>query len=144
MALDSKDPTLLQRLGHFFTKAFYGKQMKEHQKSIDSLHKEESKSKWDNFADKTKDPSFVKAVKNDPRSDAKLIMHAERMGELHRGKAVATIRGTKGKSYTVTTLPSGDYGCTCNDWRYKGSVTPGYKCKHIKEHIVRSKRGNKH
>ena len=117
--------------------------MKDHQKNIDALHKEESKDRWDSFADKTKDPSFVKAVQNDPRSDDKLKLHAERLNQLHSGKNVALIQGSRGKTYQVSKLPTGDYGCTCNDWRYKGSVNPGYRCKHIKEYIVRSKNGNK-
>jgi len=139
MALNPKDPSLLQRLGHFFTKAFYGKNMKDHQKHLDSLHKKESKDKWDSFADKTKDSSFVQAVKNDPRSDDKLKMHTERLHAMHQSKTVAQIRGSKGKTYSVSKLGNGDYACTCNDWKYKGSVNPGYKCKHIREHIVRSK-----
>ena len=142
MAIESNNPSLLKRLGHFFTKAFYGKNMKEHQKNIDSLHKEESKEKWDSFADKTKDKSFVQAVQNDPRSDDKLKMHAERLNQLHNGKPVSTVTGSRGKSYTVILLPSGDFGCTCNDWRYKGSVNPGYQCKHIREHVIRSRHGN--
>ena len=124
-------------------KTFYGDNMKGHQKSIDSLHSTETPKKWDDFAAKAKDPSFVKAVKNDPRSDGKLIMHAERLSELHKGKPVAQVQGNKGTTYKVTKLASGDYGCTCNDWRYKGSVKVGYKCKHIKEYIVRSRNGNK-
>ena len=139
MALPEDKPSLLKRLGHFFTKAFYSKDMKEHQKSIDNLHDKESKTQWDSFADKTKDPSFVKAVQNDPRSDKKLKLHAKRLNELHSGKVVSTVTGSRGKSYTVVLLPSGDYGCTCNDWRYKGSVTPGYMCKHIKEHVRRKR-----
>ena len=139
MAIEPTNPSLLQRLGHFFTKTFYGKKMKEHQKSIDSLHEEESKEKWDSFADKTKDPSFVKAIKNDPRSDSKLKMHAENLGKLHAGKEVAQIRGSKGKTYSVINLGNGSLGCTCGDWRYKGSVTRGYKCKHIKEYEMRNR-----
>ena len=131
MALEPKNPGLLERLGHFFTKAFYGKKMKDHQKSIDSLHKEESKSKWDNFADRTKDPSFVKAVKNDPRSNDKLKMHAESLNKLYNGKVVGSVRGSKNRTYNIINLGNGRYGCTCGDWKYKGSVNPGYECKHI-------------
>ena len=143
MALTPKKPSLFERLGHFFTSAFYGKQMKDHQKDIDSLHKEESTQKWDSFADKTKDPSFVKAVQNDPRSDNKLKMHAERLNQLHSSKKVGLVQGSRGRTYQISILSTGDYGCTCNDWRYKGSVTPGYQCKHIKEYVVRSRHGNK-
>lgn len=139
MALELKNPTLLDRLGHFFTKAFYGKNMKDHQKDIDSLYQSESKEKWDTFSNKAKDDSFVKAVKNDPRSDDKLKMHAERLNMLHNGKPLAQISGSKGNTYTVTKLADGTYACTCNDWKYKGSVDPSYKCKHIKEYIVRNK-----
>lgn len=140
MALTPKDPNFLQRFGHFLTKAFYGANMKKHQGTIDNLHAEESKEKWNSFANSTKDPDFVKAVKNDPRSDDKLKLHAERLNQMHNSPQVANITGTGGKTYTVTKLPNGDYGCTCNDWRYKGSVNPGYKCKHIKEFIARSKK----
>ena len=141
MALEPKQPSFLSRLGHFFTKAFYGKKMKDHQKSIDSLHEEESKEKWDSFADKTKDSSFVRAVKNDPRSDNKLKMHADRLNKLHNGTELASIRGSKGRAYSVIKLSDGTFGCTCNDWRYKGSVNPSYSCKHIKEYKMRSRHG---
>lgn len=113
--------------------------MKKHQKTIDSLHKEESKQKWDDFADKAKDKDFVKAVKNDPRSDDKLKLHTERLHQHHNSKQLAVVSGNKGKTYAVTRLPSGDFGCSCNDWRYKGSVTPGYRCKHIKEYLMRKR-----
>lgn len=139
MALEPNNPNIFQRLGHFFTKAFYGKDMKKHQKTIDSLHKEESKQKWDDFADKAKDKDFVKAVKNDPRSDDKLKLHTERLHQHHNSKQLAVVSGNKGKTYAVTRLPSGDFGCSCNDWRYKGSVTPGYRCKHIKEYLMRKR-----
>ena len=135
MATDEKTPGLLDRLGHFFTKSFYGKKMKKHQKQIDSLFEEESKQKWDAFADKTKDTSFVKAVKNDPRSSDKLKLHTDSMHKLHTGKPVATIKGKSGKSYSIINLGTGTLGCTCGDWRYKGSVSPGYQCKHIKTHL---------
>lgn len=139
MALEPRNPGLLERLGHFFTKSFYGKDMKKHQSTIDNLHSEESKKHWDEFSDKAKDKSFVKAVNNDPRSDEKLKMHVKRLNEMHEGKQMAQISGSNGKVYIVSKLPSGDFGCTCNDWRYKGSVNPGYRCKHIKEFIARSK-----
>jgi hypothetical protein len=140
MALEKKQPGLLDRIGHFFTKTFYGKNMKKHQKTIDSLHSTEGKESWDNFANKTKDSSFVEAVKKDPRSGEKLKMHVDRLNQMHSGKEVANISGSGGKSYTVSVLPTGDYGCSCNDWRYKGSVNPGYACKHIKEYKMRKKR----
>lgn len=139
MALEPRNPGLLERLGHFFTKSFYGKEMKKHQNTIDNLHSKESKKHWDEFSDKAKDKDFVKAVNNDPRSDDKLKMHVKRLNEMHEGKPTAQISGSRGKTYSITKMPSGDFGCTCNDWRYKGSVNPGYKCKHIKEFIVRSK-----
>ena len=141
MALEPEEPGLLRRLGHFFTKTFYGKKMKGYQKDLDSLHEEESKEKWDNFADKAKDKSFVQAVKNDPRSNEKLKTHVESLNKLHNGKQVASISGSKGKSYQVIKMSDGNYGCSCNDWRYKGSVNPGYKCKHIKEYLIRSRHG---
>ena len=138
MAIDSQKPGLFDRLGHFFTKAFYGKNMKDHQKDLDSLHKEESADKWKNFGDKTKDKSFVQAVKNDPRSSKKLKMHAESLNSMHNSKTVATVKGKRG-SYQIKHMGTGVYGCTCNDWKYKGSVNPGYKCKHIREYIARKK-----
>ena len=117
--------------------------MKQHQSKIDALHQEESKEKWDSFADSAKDPNFVKAVKNDPRSDDKLKMHTERLHDLHNSAPLAQIQGTKGKTYSVSKIGPNDYACTCNDWRYKGSVNPGYKCKHIKEYLLRRNNGNK-
>ena len=134
MAIESKEHGVLDRLGHFFTKMFYGKDMKKHQKKLDSLHKDESQGKWDDFAGKAKDSSFVKAVKNDPRSSDKLKMHATRLHMLHTGDNIDRIPGSRGGSYRIVKLSDGSLGCTCNDWRYKGSVTPGYMCRHIRKH----------
>ena len=134
---EQKNPSLQKRLGFFFTKLFYGKKMKDHHKNLDKLYKKQTKDKWDAFVESAKDPSFVKAVKNDPRSDDKLVMHTSRMNMMHNGKEVATYNGSKGGTYSVRRLSDGTYGCTCNHWRYVSSVTPRNQCKHIKKYLTR-------
>ena len=91
--------------------------------------------KWKKFERNVRDPAFVKAVAKHPDSDKKLVMHARGMHQLARGTTVAKVPSARlsGKSYEVKKIPGG-LACTCPDWRFKGSVTPGHKCKHIKAH----------
>ena len=36
-------------------------------------------------------------------------------------------------SNEIREIPEG-LGCTCPDWRFNGSIKPGYKCKHVQAH----------
>ena len=134
MSLELKDPIIFERLSHFFSKMFQSKEDKTHQKQIDSLFKRESPTKWDGFKDSVKSKEFVSTLKKDPRSDPKLILHAEKMHALHNGQEVGKVPGSRGKTYSIKKLSDGTLGCTCNDWRYVRSVTPGSNCKHINEY----------
>lgn len=93
--------------------------------------------RWDRFPSHTRDQKFVDALVRNPLADDKLKLHAQSMHDLAHGKPVSRIHSsvTPGKTYEVRKMPDGQLGCQCGDWRYKGSVTPGYECKHIRAHL---------
>lgn len=102
----------------------------EHFKSTDS-------KKWDRFINNAaKSQEFIDQLKKSKKSDEKLVLHAVNMGALKKAPISGEVESQtqSGTKYQVKKLPTGYYGCTCNDWRYKGSVNPGYECKHIKAH----------
>lgn len=88
--------------------------------------------KWDKFVRNSGEQKFVDQVAKHPGSDDKLQTHAQSMHDLSKGTTVGKIWSSKlpGRSYEIKKLPEG-FGCTCGDWRFKGSVNPGYECKHI-------------
>lgn len=91
--------------------------------------------KWDKLVRNSGDVDFVKALAKHELADDKLVLHSQSMHDLSKGKPVGKIQSSTrpGKSYEIRSIPSG-LGCQCNDWRYKGSVNPGYECKHIRAH----------
>lgn len=91
------------------------------------------RDKWEKLIRNARDQKFVDRLAAHQSADDKLVLHAQSMHDLSRGKPVAKIQsGTApGKTYEIRKMPSG-LGCQCNDWRYKGSVNPGYECKHIR------------
>jgi hypothetical protein len=95
-----------------------------------------SSDKWRKLVNNSHDPKFVSGLAKHPDADSKLILHAQSMGDLSRGKPVGKIKSstTPGRTYEIRKLSEGRLGCQCGDWRYKGSVNPGYECKHIKAH----------
>lgn len=92
------------------------------------------KDKWDKLVRNANDPKFVSSLSKHPDADPTLIQHAKSMGELSRSPPVGKIQSSRipGQSYEIRQLPGGGLGCTGPDWRFKGSITPGYECKHIK------------
>lgn len=94
------------------------------------------KDRWNKFVQNVRDPAFVAQVAQHPAADDKLVMHAQSLHELSRAPVVGKVKSSRlpGRMYEIKELPSGELGCTCPDWRFKGSVTPGYRCKHIKAH----------
>lgn len=93
------------------------------------------KDKWEKLVRNVRDPKFVDQLAEHPESDETLIQHAKGMRDLSRGRTVAKIKSSRipGKSYEVK--QTGEYlACTCPDWRFKGSINPGYECKHIRAH----------
>lgn len=92
--------------------------------------------RWHKLVTNVRDPNFVSALSKHPDADEKLVLHAQTMGDLSRGKPVGKIKSSTmpGKTYEIRDLGGGRLGCQCGDWRYKGSVNPGYECKHIKAH----------
>lgn len=93
--------------------------------------------KWGKFVRNVEDPDFVNRITKHPDADAKLIQHAKSMHDLSQGKTVGKIQSSRlpGRSYEIKEVPGG-LACTCPDWRFKGSIDPGYECKHIQAHQV--------
>lgn len=91
--------------------------------------------RWDKFLKNIRSPEFVKSIAEHPQADAKLVQHAESMHQMSRGPTVGKIQSSRlpGRTYEIKSI-SGGLACTCPDWRFKGSVNPGYECKHIKAH----------
>jgi hypothetical protein len=89
--------------------------------------------KWDGFLARVRNPQFVKQLQR-TGADQKLVQHAKSMHSLTVGKVVGNIEGSSGKVYDVKRLPGGGVGCTCRDWRFRGSINPGYECKHVRAH----------
>ena len=92
-------------------------------------------TRWKNLPRNVGSSEFVKAVQSHPSADKKLKQHVRSMHDMTKGKTVGKVEssGGGGKSYEIRKMPGGNLGCTCGDWRYKGSVSPGYECKHIKK-----------
>ena len=106
------------------------------EKQNDRLVKRHFKAKdadrWDRFGKYTASKDFVEALNRSDRADKKLVMHAQSLHDLKHGTPAGRIDGGSGSRYEIKELPGGRLGCTCNDWKYVGSVTPGHECKHIK------------
>lgn len=115
-----------------FGKSAESPEKKKALRKVDFFHGKADKD-WDAFLEDAGRKSFVAALKDDPRSDEKLKLHADMMNRLQTGKPVAGIKGNLG-NYEITHLRGGGLGCTCNDWRFRRSVAPEGKrdCKHIK------------
>jgi hypothetical protein len=95
------------------------------------------KDKWTKLPSQASDPKFVAAFTSNPLADPKLKMHVDSLFALSKGKPVAKIKSTSspGKTYEIRKLSDGSLGCQCNDWKYRGTVTSGYECRHIHEYL---------
>ena len=91
--------------------------------------------KWNKLIRNARDQNFVDALSKHEQADPKLVMHVQSMHDLSRGKPVGKVHSSTlpGKMYEIRETSSG-LACQCNDWRFKGSVNPGYECKHIRAH----------
>jgi hypothetical protein len=91
--------------------------------------------KWDKFAKNVKSKEFVAQLAQNPNADPTLVQHAEAMHDLENGKTVGKILSSRlpGKSYEIKETGRG-LACTCPDWKFVGSLRPGYKCKHVTAH----------
>lgn len=89
--------------------------------------------KWDKLVQRSSNPNFVDAISRHPNSDEKLIRHVLGMHALAKGQTLTKVRSmtSPGKSYEVRKTSLG-LACTCPDWRFRGSLSPGYECKHIR------------
>lgn len=95
----------------------------------------EPKKKWDEFKENAARKSFVQKMLADPRTDQKLLIHADSMNRLATGQRLGMVPGANGETYEIKRLRgSSELGCTCADWRYKKSVAPPgqRECKHIR------------
>lgn len=121
---------LLERVTNWFrpeaTRAKY--QLKEHLESKDP-------EKWDDYvAHAASSPAFIEQLKKSKKVSDKDVLHAVSMAGMTNGPTIGQVESDSipGVQYQIRKLPSGDFACTCGDWRYKGSVNPGYACKHIR------------
>lgn len=89
--------------------------------------------RWDKLVRNAQDQKFVNALRSNDQADDKLVMHAQSMHDLAVGQPVGKIESSTlpGRKYEIRKTPRG-LACQCNDWRFKGSVNPGYECKHIR------------
>jgi len=90
--------------------------------------------RWDKLLKNVRSQDFVDMLASHPDADKRLKAHAQSLHDLSRGPVIGKIRSEvlPGRSYEVRELPNGELGCTCNDWRFRGTLEPGYICKHIK------------
>jgi hypothetical protein len=91
--------------------------------------------RWVKFLRNVQDPRFVEQLSKRPEADETLIQHAQGLHDLSVGKTVGKVYSSRlpGRSYEIKDIPKG-LGCTCPDWRFNGSIKPGYECKHIRAH----------
>lgn len=89
--------------------------------------------KWTKFVKNVADPSYLQMLASNPKADPNLIQHAAALHDLSKGHTVGKVYSARlpGRSYEIKELPDGSLGCTCPDWRFVGTLRPGYKCKHI-------------
>lgn len=91
-----------------------------------------SPTKWNAFVSNVRNQGFLQQLAEHPLTDTTLLTHAQSMHNLLNGEVVDTVTGSSGEKYQIIRMLGGDIGCSCNDWRFKGSVVPGYECKHIR------------
>jgi len=97
--------------------------------------KSEDPDRWDKLIDQaSKSPEIIRQLKRHPNADPKLVQHTLTMADLRKAKPLGKVHSThdSGSEYEVRKLPGGRLGCTCRDWRFRGSTNADYKCKHIK------------
>lgn len=91
--------------------------------------------KWNKFVKRSANPSFISELRSHKLSDPKTMMHAESMRDLQSSPAAGKIESSTRPGLTFEIKNLGyRLGCSCEDWRYRASVNPGYDCKHIQAH----------
>jgi len=101
-------------------------------RQVERFFASQSPRKWDTFLSNVKTQGFLHQLAEHPLTDSTLLTHAQSMHNLVNGQPIAVIKSSSGQKYEIIRMLGGDLGCTCNDWRFKGSVLPGYECKHIR------------
>lgn len=124
---------LLGNIWQSFLDIFRGERAKFKRRVDYFFSPKAGKDKWEKLEKNVRSQEFVDQVKDHKLSDDKLKLHVQSMHELSRGKPAGKIESSRlpGKTYEIRKI-SGGLGCTCPDWRFKGTVNPGYECKHIK------------
>ena len=91
--------------------------------------------RWNYLMQHVGSPEFRDQMMASRRTDELLARHVDSLHQLVTGKVLDAIESSKGRGlrYEIKQLADGRLGCTCNDWRYVGSVHPGYECKHIRQ-----------
>ena len=100
-------------------------------------HYESERPNWDLFiARAANSQDFIKQLKRSKKAPDKDLLHAVSMAALDKGPTLGEIESESnpGVKYQIRKIPGDTFACTCNDWRFKGSVNPGYECKHIRAH----------
>lgn len=131
----------LEKIGFFnelwtrIRKAFSNEDEKTKQRVDYFFSPKAGPDKWDKFSLNVGSQAFVDQLASHPGADPTLVQHAQALHNLAKGKTVGKIYSSTlpGKSYEIKETAQGT-ACTCPDWRFVGTLTPGYKCKHIKAH----------
>lgn len=91
--------------------------------------------KWTKFDSNIKSPEFLAQVTTHKNADPKLVQFAHSMHALTNSPTVGKVQSERlsGKTYEIRNTPRG-LACTCPDWRFVGTLKPGYECKHIRAH----------
>lgn len=92
----------------------------------------EDPDRWQGFLAKVDNPEFVRQLGRVKDVDPKLVAHAQNLHAMKKAPVVHNIEGASGKKYDIKKMPGGSLSCTCRDWHFRGTVNPGYECKHIK------------
>lgn len=116
------------------TDIFRGERSKAKRRTDYLFSEKAKKEKWRVIPRYAQSKEFVNAVQRHPAADEDLKRHVLSMHELGKGRVLGKVKSSvgSGKTYEIRNIPGGRKGCTCNAWRYKGSIDPSYKCKHIK------------
>lgn len=108
----------------------------QHQEFLDEHFQSGVSSDWPAFRKKLRGKAFVRSVKQDARSDAKLKRFARMIGYRQSSRqAGVPIMGDTGKKYKVRYHPEAKrFSCSCKDWTYARSHKrrgSSGDCKHI-------------
>jgi len=107
----------------------------QHQEFLDEHFSIEPK--WQSFQKKLKDKRFAEAVRQDTRSDPKLVRFSKMIGLRQQSKSKGVlVPGDTGSKHRIKYHPENSrFSCSCGDFTYVRSVKrkgSSGECKHIK------------